>query len=506
MNVAAIDQRLTDLYERHGSRALDRLFWATTIFSAAAALVVALVTVRYLRGSTVASVGTVLGLPALVLLASGLVGYRVWKDATAPIRDWLDGTRDPRTARLAQDRTLRHANFVWSLGLVVGLVAVVGPYVLYMWQVFALDGAEVAVVGAICLAAAVWVSVLSILVADVYYRPVRTALAAEVGGGSLDSAHQVSIRARILVSMPLISLLTGAVVAMARTFADGNIDELARLLWMSGVTSLTMGLLLTIAFTRALVRPLADIVAVVERVEAGDHSARVDVTTDDEFGLLAITFNEMLAEREQADRRLRALRARIIDAADDERRRIDRNIHDGAQQRLVALVLRLRMLREVAPEGGWDKTVAGVIEEIRAARGELQDLASGLLPAALRTGGLKPALEDLVTRCPVPVEIAVASERFSETVESTVWFMVAESLANMSKHARARAASVAVQRQGRELAVLVSDDGEGGANASGGSGLAGLADRIQALGGSLDIQSPPGRGTRLLALLPDVVE
>ena len=176
----------------------------------------------------------------------------------------------------------------------------------------------------------------------------------------------------------------------------------------------------------------------------------MDVTTDDEFGLLAVTFNEMLAEREHADRHLRALRARIIDAADEERRRIDRNIHDGAQQRVVALVLRLRMLQEVAPDNGWDETIAAIIEEVRAAREELQELAGGLLPAALRTGGLKPALEDLVARCPVPVNLLVTTERFSETVESTVWFMVAESLANMSKHAGAGAASVAVQREGRE--------------------------------------------------------
>jgi len=506
VNAVAVDRRLAGIHERFGSRALDVLYRATTGFSVVAALAVALITVRYVEATPLSAWGTVIGLPLLVLCVAGLVGRRVWDGVTGPIRLWLEGARDDETTRSAWERALRYSDFIWSQSLVIGIVAVIGPYALFAWWVFELPGREAAALAALCLAVSVWVTILYVLVADLFLRPVRTALAMDVlQDGRPDPSQGVSIRTRIIVSMPVISLLTGAVVALTRTLGAGAMDELARLLWLTCGLSLTMGLLLTIVFARSLLRPLDDLVSVAERVDRGDHTARVDITTDDEFGLLAITFNEMLDEREKADQQLRALRSRIIRAADDERRRIERNIHDGAQQRIVALALRLRLLEQVSPSDGWKHELARIIEELRATRLELQQLAQGLLPTAITSGGLKPALEALAASSTVTVQLDTTNERFPELLESTIWFLVSESLTNMAKHAAATTAKVTVTRDRDELAVCIADDGVGGAAPANGSGLAGLADRIRALGGTLEIHSPQGGGTRLDATLPVVV-
>jgi signal transduction histidine kinase len=202
---------------------------------------------------------------------------------------------------------------------------------------------------------------------------------------------------------------------------------------------------------------------------------------------------------------LRDARSRIIEAADAERRRIERDLHDGAQQRLVALSLNLRMAEKRAAEG--DPAAAELVrsagEEAGLALKELRDLARGIHPAILTNRGLAAALNDLATRAPVPVElVAVPPQRLPDAVESTVYFLVSECLANVGKHARATEATVSVAVVGDEVEVVVKDDGVGGADLAGGSGLQGLEDRVGALDGCVDIDSPPGRGTTVMATIP----
>jgi signal transduction histidine kinase len=202
---------------------------------------------------------------------------------------------------------------------------------------------------------------------------------------------------------------------------------------------------------------------------------------------------------------LRDARSRIIEAADAERRRIERDLHDGAQQRLVALSLNLRMAEKRAAEG--DPAAAELVrsagEEAGLALKELRDLARGIHPAILTNRGLAAALNDLATRAPVPVElVAVPPERLPDAVESTVYFLVSECLANVGKHAQATEATVSVAVVGDEVEVVVKDDGVGGADLAGGSGLQGLEDRVGALDGCVDIDSPPGGGTTVMATIP----
>lgn len=211
-----------------------------------------------------------------------------------------------------------------------------------------------------------------------------------------------------------------------------------------------------------------------------------------------------ITERRNAEAELRASRARIVAAADDARRRIERDLHDGAQQQLVGLALTLRLARrKVADDSEAAELLDEAIEDLAVATAELRELARGLHPAVLTEGGLEPALGGLAKRATVPVTIEHApAERLPATVEITAYFIVAEALTNVARYAEASRAYVRVQRAGDTLVVEVRDDGRGGATLGAGSGLRGLLDRVSALGGSLTVVSPEGEGTVLRAELP----
>ena len=200
-----------------------------------------------------------------------------------------------------------------------------------------------------------------------------------------------------------------------------------------------------------------------------------------------------------------ASRARIVAAADQARRRIERDLHDGAQQRLVTLALQLRGTRAAVPpelaELGvqLDHAIAGVT----GALDELREIARGIHPAILADGGLRPALRALARRSPIPVRVDVHLEaRPPEQVEVSAYYVVAEALTNAARHTRASAVSVEADVAGDALRIAISDDGAGGASFTGGTGLAGLKDRVEALGGRIFLDSPAGAGTSLRVELP----
>ena len=205
------------------------------------------------------------------------------------------------------------------------------------------------------------------------------------------------------------------------------------------------------------------------------------------------------------DADLRASRLRLVEAGDTERRRLERNLHDGAQARLVALALQLGHVRRVAEaEPG---SVPGLLDEamgeLRTSLAELRELAHGIHPAVLSEKGLGAALYGLAARAPLPVTLDNdADGRLPEPVEVAAYYVVAEALTNVVKYAQATQADVAVRRVDGVVTVEVSDDGVGGADVAKGSGLRGLADRVAALDGTLAVDSPPGRGTRLHVEIP----
>jgi PAS domain S-box-containing protein len=201
---------------------------------------------------------------------------------------------------------------------------------------------------------------------------------------------------------------------------------------------------------------------------------------------------------------LAASRARIVTAGDVARRRLERNLHDGAQQRLVTLSLSLRVALaklDSDPKGARAALVeAG--EELGTALEELRELARGLHPAVLSERGLGAAVEALASRAPLPVEIDIPAQRLPEQVEAAAYYLIAEALTNVAKYARASSMRIGVVASDEVVVVKVSDDGVGGADAAAGSGLRGLADRVEALGGSLEVVSPAGVGTTLRAEIP----
>ena len=219
----------------------------------------------------------------------------------------------------------------------------------------------------------------------------------------------------------------------------------------------------------------------------------------------------LLLDNQRLDAELRARlveldasRARIVQAADAERRRLERDLHDGAQSRLVALALSLRLARMGVREASDTATqLDACIDELRLCLDELRDLARGIHPAVLSDRGLEPAVRALAARAPVPVDIVGGpTGRLPAAVETAAYFVVCEALTNVSKYAHAGHASVRVERVDGRLLVEVSDDGVGGASAELGSGLRGLSDRVAALSGTLEVSSPPGHGTRVHAELP----
>ena len=206
-----------------------------------------------------------------------------------------------------------------------------------------------------------------------------------------------------------------------------------------------------------------------------------------------------ISARKRADADLLASRARLVEVADAERKRIQRNLHDGAQQRLTSVLLSLGRLRK---GGGHDVLLDQSIDELATGLQEIRELAQGLHPAVLSERGLAAALEALALRAPVPVELTVLPQRrLPEPVEAAAYYVVVEALANVQKHAAARHVTVSAADGDGALTVEVADDGLGGADRDG-SGLRGLADRVEALGGELALETPQDRGTRLRARIP----
>jgi signal transduction histidine kinase len=200
-----------------------------------------------------------------------------------------------------------------------------------------------------------------------------------------------------------------------------------------------------------------------------------------------------------------ASRARIVAAADDARRRIERNLHDGAQQQLIALSLDARMAEASVPAelDGLKQQLAHLASGLKEANEDLQEISRGLHPSILSKGGLLEALKALARRSVIPVELGVVIDRrLPESAEVAAYYVVAEGLANAVKHSRASKVTVSLVTEDANLCMRVQDNGIGGAHVGKGSGLIGLFDRVEALGGQFEIDCPPGGGTLLHATIP----
>jgi signal transduction histidine kinase len=257
---------------------------------------------------------------------------------------------------------------------------------------------------------------------------------------------------------------------------------------------------------------LESYLAVCLRAADGTHLGHLAVMDaapmaagDDDVAAMRIFASRAAAEleRRQQAAALRRSRTRVIEAADSERRRVGRDLHDGAQQRLVAVANLLKLAQRRLDDGDDAAEVVGMAcDELSAAQTELRDLARGLHPVALAERGLESALESLLVGSETPVMLDVAVDELPDDVELAAYFIVCEALTNARKYAGAGAVRVRVAHAADALLVEIVDDGAGGADPASGTGLRGLADRVDALGGRLEVESPPGAGTRVSAHLP----
>jgi signal transduction histidine kinase len=240
------------------------------------------------------------------------------------------------------------------------------------------------------------------------------------------------------------------------------------------------------------------------------HDAALDTSPELVEAAAAASSLAIDNERLKADLRarleeLRVSRLRIVEAADDARRRIERDLHDGAQQELLALALELRVLRSRVGDTDALPLVDGIAKRLDVALGELRELARGIHPAILTQSGLAAAVGSLATRATLPVEIEMAVERrLPAPVEAAAYFLVAEALTTVVRYARASRAQVDITMDGDDLVVSVTDDGVGGVDLAEGSGLRGLQDRLATVDGTMAIVSGPGQGTRLTGRIPVV--
>jgi signal transduction histidine kinase len=308
-------------------------------------------------------------------------------------------------------------------------------------------------------------------------------------------------------------LLAGPVVAVAAVAAFG--------VWLAGV-------LFSFVYVYAWTLYPWSLLSRGQSWPPGGHLARLDIPVD---VYLTVTGMALLAaapwvtaavgaldagaarvllgtsrveELEHRVEQLAQTRAGVVDAADAERRRIERDLHDGTQQRLVSLAMRLGMARaNPADAAQAHQVIAEAHEEAKAALTELRNLVRGLHPAVLEDRGLDAALSGVAARMPIPVRLTVdVARRPSPTIEAIAYFVVSEGLANITKHAQASQAEVFVQRAGDRLHIIVSDDGIGGADPARGTGLAGLANRAGSVDGTFDVFSPPAGPTLLTVDLP----
>jgi signal transduction histidine kinase len=296
-----------------------------------------------------------------------------------------------------------------------------------------------------------------------------------------------------------------ALVAARQQNAD---DDAQRAVIAAGgglAGSIVLILLFSGYLTRAIVLPVRRASAMASRLAGGDLSVRMPETGPAEIGALERAFNRMGGSLEASHADLTESRARVVAASDETRRRIERDLHDGTQQRLVSLGLEIRAAEAMVPQqltelrsqlSNTAKGLAGAVEE-------LQEISRGIHPAALSRGGLAPALRTLARRSAIPVELELGSDRrLPEPVEVAAYYVVSEALTNAAKHSQASVVRVDVEAGDGAIEISIRDDGVGGAAPGTGSGLLGLKDRVEALGGEIEIDSPSGNGTSLRVRIP----
>jgi signal transduction histidine kinase len=357
------------------------------------------------------------------------------------------------------------------------------------------------------LSSTVLVWPVGVFVGELSTRPVIARVSAEFPEVAAPEGHGMSLRTRALLPVPAVTLTTGiSAGALAGRF-DLPFGQVGSAIVLSLVYTVLIAALLRVAVTEAALRPIDDVIDGVVRISRGDLGSRVPITGGDELAVLGRAVNEMTDRLASHDAEMRASRARIVAASDEARRNVERDLHDGAQQYLVLLELKLGLLtKKVSDDPEASELAAEIRTDLAQALAELRDLAHGIYPAVLESDGLPGALQAAAERSSIPVSVdSDGVGRYAQELEAAVYFCCLEALQNAAKHAGddAKAAVRLSQADGR-VEFEVADDGAGYDVDSIGpsAGLQNMADRIGALGGEVQIESTPGQGTTVRGRVP----
>ena len=495
-----VERWLTDSFDRSGLRGVARpllgvmigggLFWATASMFIGG-LAGRMSTAELLWGAVINASAAAVGLGVAARVVFGDVAtLEAWDRAGQPYAE------APRMLQLALTAPVRFAN--WGLGTYV-LVALPTAFAWIIVTVEPLALAVLICVGGLLGATLVsWV--LALFVAELGTRPLVARICADFPHVQASASHGMSLSTKALLPVPVVTLTTGICVAGLAGLFDGPIGRIGSAIVISLVFTAVFGVVLRFALTGAALRPVDDLIEGVERISRGDLVTRVPITSADELAVLGRAVNEMTERLAAHDAEMRASRARIVAAADESRRNVERDLHDGAQQYLVLLELKLGLLSKAVAD---DPEASGLAAEVRAdlarALAELRDLAHGIYPAVLESDGLAAALQAAAERASMAVTVeADGVGRHAAELEAAVYFCCMEALQNAAKHAGERAkATVRLSQVDGQVHFEVADDGRGYDSGSirPSSGLQNMADRIGALGGELSIESAPGSGT-----------
>ncbi len=432
-----------------------------------------------------------------------------------PVRVWLRGSRRAELAPAAWEAAVPG---LAGAVLVGGSVVVVGSVPASLWVAAELDASGPTIAGAIVF---VWAFVaaggaLHYLLWERALRPVVLDLASQLPAGFKSERRSLTLSGRLLMLIPVMNLISTLAAYSLASVLGGPTGRIVVGLTVAVLATALVCLPLTMMLRRSLLGPIDQLLKAMGRVERGDLEARLPVLSADEIGTVAQHFNSMLGglhERERYAQQnvfltedLKTSRARLVAASDEARRRVERDLHDGAQQRLVLMNLKLNLLRKELQGSRSLRTVEEVADDLSSALEELRGLARGIYPQVLTSDGVVAALESVATEARTPIQVSgVGVGRYADEIEAAVYFCCLEALQNASKYA-GKDASVQVKlavTNGR-LLFEVRDDGRGFDPAKAGSlsGLNNMTDRIGALGGEVDIESMPGAGTTVRGAIP----
>ena len=497
---------LASLYERMGSRMVYAVYAANIAIGLLTGLVALTWVTRYLALPAV----SFKLIAAIFVVGGGPGGAMVlwsWRHMFATALSWTGDGRTPLRAPEVWENIVRLPYLVARRTLVFSCVLMV-PFTI-LAVVVAMDRSWLTAIPFYgCTVAAVLAcGVLWTFGGEFALRPMVRDVASFLPDDFEPTTHGWRLHTKSLAPLPVVSLF-GALTAGA--FIDATAPGALRLtlaLAIALVTALAASAVFFIV-TRSTLDPIEDLLDATRRVRAGDITTNVQLVTADDFGRLAHSFNAMLGDLRRQRDDLRATHARIVTAADAARRRVERDLHDGAQQQLVLLHLKLGVTAQVLTRDplAAEHLVQEMRSDLARALAMLRDLARGLYPALLESEGLPGALREAVDRSAIPVTLDCPGiDRFPAELEAAVYFCCLEALQNAAKHAGKSAnTTVRLQRRNGSLAWEIADDGLGFDSHvhHPGTGLVNMSDRIAALGGQLRVESRPGAGTTVTGSLP----